>query len=104
MSRNPHMGNFILVCFALAAAAEAGAVAFARIYPDQAMRLSHANGLIFYGIPVVLCGIAGAVMGVWTRDSILRNFLATLICLFVPFGAAVLGVYLSCMFLRECLL
>lgn len=104
MSNPPRLGTFVFVCFVIAVLAEAGAVAAGHYYPDRAAQFAHINGLIFYGLPVTLCGIAGALMGVWTRRSLSRNVLASLTCFLMPFFVAVGGVYLSCLFMSECLL
>jgi hypothetical protein len=100
----PRMGSFVLACFALSCVVDLAAIAFAHFYPEKALLFAHMNGVVFYGLPVALCGVLGVSMNIWSRHSIARNFLASLICLLVPFAAAVVGVYLSCLTLRECLL
>jgi len=104
VKREPRLGNFVLVCFLIAGAVEGGAALAARFEPDKVAQFAAAKGLVFYALPVVLCGIAAAFMGMWTRRSLMRNVLASLVCLFVPFVTAVLGVYISCMIMPECLI
>ncbi|HTQ14697.1 MAG TPA: hypothetical protein VMH86_12560 [Rhizomicrobium sp.] len=56
-----------------------------------------------YFVSVVLCGLLGLWIGMWSRREPLVSALATAACLFAPLGVDYFGNGVSCLRWWECL-
>ena len=102
-SDSKRLALFLAVCFAVSLVCDAPTIWVSTAFPAFENFMDDHGAVALYGFPIVLCGVAGIAMKIWTRDSVLRNFLASIFCFLAPVATGTAILVTWCFGLNKCL-